>query len=177
MTGTTPTWTTRGPRGGGDREAIDIPGFGTICHDDDNGATGGAARFIETHDRHRSREPVEPEELLTQVTDLCDEAAAVRETYPVAMFWHGGSSYSTGDPTHPESYAAFGSLGSCRREFSRRVDDSYYPMVHGIPAEEGGPSAWIYLDTTPEEVASRRDHYPDAVMEFDAEGEVQVSSA
>ena len=91
----------------------------------------------------------------------------------VYMLWHGGSSYSVGGYDDIES---FDSLGIARDEFELRTRShmTFYPCVSTDTPDNGGPSAWIFLYSKPDD---NGDLYPDRVMEFGPRGGIQISRA
>lgn len=87
------------------------------------------------------------------------------------MLWHGGASYAHGEI--PRDLEHFDSLRELRDAFARRLWDSYYPCVSDEPAEDGGPSGYVYLRDPSDEC----DPYPDRIIEFGPRGGVVVTPA
>lgn len=93
----------------------------------------------------------------------------------VWMLWHGGVNYSHGyiaDDTE-----AFESLAEAKRVFDSRADswNTYYPCVDRIPAEDGGPSAWIFFYDPNAEENGPGDPYPDRVLEYGPRGGLRLN--
>jgi len=91
----------------------------------------------------------------------------------VWMLWHGGAGYARGyidDDTE-----AFDSLKAAKHSFDSRADNwnTYYPCVDRIPAEDGGPSAWIFFADPSEYMGS--DAYPDRILEYGPRGGLHVN--
>lgn len=88
----------------------------------------------------------------------------------VWMHWFGGEGYSNELEDSPE---VFDTLADAKWEFERRVADPYYPLLREVPADDGGPSAWLFLS----DPAGVSDLYPDRVMEFGPRGGIRVFEA
>ena len=93
----------------------------------------------------------------------------------VTMMWHGGSGYAT--PCY-EDAERFPSITEAERAFRCRVNgDPRYPCCYSDTVEDGGPQAWIFIGTTPEELVELRDPYPDEVWDFGPRGGFRRSPA
>ena len=91
------------------------------------------------------------------------------------MLWHGGSGWAHGYVC--DDVERFDSLREAKRAFDSRTRDPYYPCVSDEPAQDGGPSAWIFFYDPNDPANGTGDAYPDRVMEFGPRGGVQVTYA
>lgn len=88
----------------------------------------------------------------------------------VYALWHGGSSYAAPEYSDLE---VFDSLADFKAEFLSRLSNSYYPCVTEESPDMGGPSAWVFLGTKPED----GDLYPDRVAYFGPRGGFHLDPA
>lgn len=91
------------------------------------------------------------------------------------ILWHGGSSYAHG---YVETDAeVFESISELKRAFDARADswNTYYPGVDRVPAEDGGPSAYVFFYDPNDPSNGPGDPYPDRVIEFGPRGGVRVT--
>lgn len=82
----------------------------------------------------------------------------------VYMIWNGGSGYGCGELDDLEE---FETLAAARQAFTERATtfDAYYPCVEHDTPDNGGPTAWLYMDKPTDP-----DAYPDRVLEFGPRG-------
>lgn len=91
----------------------------------------------------------------------------------VWMLWHGGSGYAHGYVDDDTEY--FASLYEAKHLFDSRANswNTYYPCVDRIPAEDGGPSAYIYFSDPRDDIEG--DPYPDRILEYGPRGGLHVN--